>query len=88
MTELKRLMLAASAATLAFGCAKKAEEAPVAPAEDIVAAEEPAAEPMVEAEVADAAPIGSADITVTMTNGAPAFGSVSEGACAPGGVSN
>ena len=85
MTELKRLMLAASAATLAFGCAKKAEEAPVAPAEDIVAAEEPAAEPMVEAEVADAAPIGSADITVTMTNGAPAFGSVSEGACAPGG---
>lgn len=82
-----RLMLAASAATLVVACAKKAEEAaePAAPAEEIIAAEAPAAEPMVEAEVADAAPIGSANITVTLTNGVPAFGAVSEGACAPGG---
>lgn len=82
-----RLMLAASAATLVVACAKKAEEAAelAAPAEEIIAAEAPAAEPMVEAEVADAAPIGSANITVTLTNGVPAFGAVSEGACAPGG---
>lgn len=71
-------MLVASAAALAVSCAKKAEE----PAADAV---EPAAEPMVEADVADAAPIGSANVTVTMTNGQPAFGAVSEGACAGGG---
>jgi len=84
--ENRCLMLAASAATLVFACAKKAEEAaPAAAAEEVVAAEEPAAEPMVEAEVADAAPIGSVNVTITMTNGQPAFGAVSEGACAPGG---
>jgi hypothetical protein len=85
MNDFTRLMLAASAATLVFACAKKAEEAPApaAPAEEIVAAEEPAAEPMVE--TTDAAPIGSANVTVTMTNGQPAFGTVAEGACAPGG---
>lgn len=89
MTELSRLLLAASAAALVFGCAKKAEEAPAAaaPAEEVVAEAEPAAEPVAEPEVMAevGAPIGSANVTVTMTNGAPAFGAVSEGACTPGG---
>jgi len=79
-----RLLLAASLAAIAVACAKK----DAAPAEPVVeAVTEPVVEPMVEAEVADAAPIGSANITVTMTNGAPAFGTVSEGACAVGGGS-
>ncbi len=78
-------MLAVSMVTLAVACAKK-EAAPAEPAAEPVveAVVEPAVEPMIDA-VADAAPIGSANITVTMTNGAPAFGSVSEGACNPGG---
>ncbi len=79
-----RTILLLSTALIAVACAKK----DAAPAEPVVeAASEPAIEPMVEAEVADAAPIGSANITVTMTNGVPAFGTVSEGACAPGGGS-
>jgi hypothetical protein len=85
-----RLMLAVSCAALAVACAKKAEEAaaPEEKAEEAVVAEAPVEEPMVEAEVmAEAAPIGSANVTVTMTNGAPAFGTVSEGACTPGGGS-
>lgn len=75
-----RAIIAAALMPLAAACEKKAEVA--APAADAVVEE-----PMVEAEtmVEDAAPIGSADITVTLTNGAPAFGAVSEGACAPGG---
>ncbi|MFZ5617538.1 MAG: hypothetical protein ACOZAA_09495 [Pseudomonadota bacterium] len=87
MSVYARLMLAASAAMLVFACARKAEEAPAsaAPAEEAVAETETAAEPMVEAVADDAAPIGSANVTVTMTNNAPAFGAVSEGACAPGG---
>jgi predicted component of type VI protein secretion system len=71
-----RLLIALSCAAIAAACSKK-EEAPAAPAEPEIMVEE--------AEVDDAAPIGSADITVTLTNGAPAFGTVSEGACAPGG---
>jgi hypothetical protein len=84
-----RLLLAASCAALAVACAKKEEAAaPAEKVEEAVVAEAPADEPMVEAEVmAEAAPIGSANVTVTMTNGAPAFGTVSEGACAPGGGS-
>ena len=83
-----RLLLAASLAALASACEKKAE-APADPASagpvvEAVAGSE--IEPMVESDVADAAPIGSANITVTLTNGAPAFGQVSEGACAPGGA--
>lgn len=85
-----RLLLAASMVALAGACAKK-EAAPVEPAaaepvaEAVVESEvEPIVEPMVEA-VADAAPIGSADITVTMTDGAPAFGSVSVGFCSLSG---
>jgi hypothetical protein len=84
-----RVLLAVSVIALVSACAKKgdapAEPAAAEPAVEAVA--EPEAEPVVEAEVADAAPIGSANITVTMTNGAPAFGTVSEGACAPGGGS-
>lgn len=79
-----RLFVFVSCAAIAVACAKK-EEAPAAPAADAVV--EPAPEPVVAAEVADAAPIGSANITVTLTNGVPAFGAVSEGACAPGGGS-
>ena len=81
-----RLLIALSCAAIAAACAKK-EEAPAAPAADPVAEAAPA-EPEImveEAEFADAAPIGSANVTVTLTNGAPAFGTVSEGACAPGG---
>lgn len=81
-----RLLLAGSMAALVVACAKK-DEAPAAPvaAEPAVeAVAEPEVEPMVEA-VADAAPIGSADITVTMTNGAPAFGAVSIGFCSLSG---
>lgn len=71
-------------AAVAAACAKK----DAAPAESVVeAVTESVVEPMVEAEVADAAPIGSANITVTLTNGVPAFGTVSEGACAPDGGS-
>jgi hypothetical protein len=77
MSARSRLMLVACAATLAAACSN--QEAKPAPA----------AEPKVEAETmvetGVAAPIGSANITVTMTNGQPAFGSVSDGACAPGG---
>lgn len=82
---VRNMAIVASVAAIGLGaCAKKAEES--APAADAVEAA-PAEEPMVEAETmaADAAPIGSANITVTMVNGVPAFGSVSEGACAPGG---
>jgi hypothetical protein len=81
-----RLFLAASALTLLTACEKKAESAaaPSAPAEEVVAEPDSASEPVIEAETAPA-PIGSANVTVTMTNGAPAFGAVSEGACAPGG---
>lgn len=77
-----RLLLAVSAVALISACAKK-EDTPAAPAaaEPVVeAVAEPEVEPMVEA-VADAAPIGSANVTVTMTNGAPAFGAVSVGFC-------
>ncbi|MDZ7628815.1 MAG: hypothetical protein U5J99_10485 [Parvularculaceae bacterium] len=83
-----RAILAAALLPLAAACEKKAEDAAPAPTADIVA-EEPVSEPMVEAEtmVEDAAPIGSANVTVTLTNGAPAFGAVSEGACAVGGGS-
>lgn len=77
-----RLLMFVSCAALAVACAKKVE-APAEPA--VEAVEEPEVEPTVEAEVGDTAPIGSANVTVTLTNGAPAFGSVSEGACAPGG---
>jgi hypothetical protein len=83
-----RLLLAVSTAALAAACEKKAE-APAEPAaaEPVVeAVSEPEVEPMMEA-VEDAAPIGSANITVTLTNGVPAFGTVSEGACAPDGGS-
>ncbi len=83
-----RLLLAVSAIALIGACAKK-EDAPAAPAaaEPVVeAVVEPEVEPMLDA-VADAAPIGSANITVTLTNGLPAFGTVSEGACAAGGGS-
>jgi hypothetical protein len=76
-------------ASLAIACAKKAE-APAEPAaaEPVIeAVTEAEAEPMVEAEVADGAPVGSANVTVTLTNGAPAFGTVSEGACAVDGGS-
>ena len=82
-----RLLVFASCAALAVACARKAE-APAEPAAAepaVDAVTEPEVEPVVEAEVGDAAPIGSANVTVTLTNGAPAFGSVSEGACAPGG---
>lgn len=89
MKSILRLTLLASAATLAVACAKKSEETV---AEPEAAAETPAAEeaaPEVEAETMAetdaAAPIGSANVTVTMTNGQPAFGTVSEGACAQGG---
>ena len=82
-----RLLVFASCAALAVACARKAE-APAEPAAAepaVDAVTEPEVEPVVEAEVGDAAPIGSADVTVTLTNGAPAFGTVSEGACTPGG---
>lgn len=82
-----RLLLAVSMIALASACEKKAAApAESAAAEPVVeAVVEPEVEPM--AEAADAAPIGSADITVTLTNGVPAFGTVSEGACAAGGGS-
>lgn len=87
MSAYARLMLAASAAMLVFACAKKAEEAPAsaAPAEEAVAETEAAAEPIVEAVADDAAPIGTANVTITMTNGAPAFSAVGEGFCIVGG---
>ncbi len=77
--SIMRLMLVASAASLAIACAKKEETTSDAATAD------KAVEPMVEAETGDAAPIGSANVTVTMTNGAPAFGAVAVGACAVGG---
>ncbi len=80
-----RLFLFVSCAAIAVACAKKEEAAPAADAVVEAAPAEP--EIMIEAEVADAAPIGSANVTVTMTNGLPAFGTVSEGACAVGGGS-
>ena len=80
-----RLFLFVSSAAIAVACAKKEEAAPAADAVVEAAPAEP--EIMIEAEVADAAPIGSANVTVTMTNGLPAFGTVSEGACAVGGGS-
>lgn len=85
MKAILRLTLAASAAAIVAGCAKPSDEATAessapadaktAPVEEEVAIE------------AAAAPIGSANVTVAMTNGQPAFGTVSEGACAPGGGS-
>lgn len=85
MKAILRLTLAASAAAIVVGCAKPSDEATAessapadaktAPVEEEVAIE------------AAAAPIGSANVTVAMTNGQPAFGTVSEGACAPGGGS-
>jgi hypothetical protein len=87
MAGISRILLAAAAATALAACAKKAEQ-PAAPVEESapeVVAEEAVSEPVVESEIADAAPIGTASVTVTMTNGQPAFGAVSEGACAPGG---
>ncbi|MFN0023521.1 MAG: hypothetical protein ACKVS5_06435 [Parvularculaceae bacterium] len=83
-----RAIVILSSVLIAGACAKK-EDAPAEPiaAEPVVeAVAEPEVEPMIDA-VADAAPIGSANITVTMTNGLPAFGTVSEGACAVGGGS-
>lgn len=86
LAQSARLFCAVSCAAIIVACAKT-DEAPAAPAATepaVDAVAEPEVEPMVEA-VEDAAPIGAATITVTMTNGAPAFGSVSEGACNPGG---
>lgn len=84
-----RLMLVVSAAAIAAACAKKEEGTAPSPAAstEVEGVAETESGPMVEAEIADAQPIGSANITVTLTNGVPAFGAVSEGACAPGGGS-
>jgi hypothetical protein len=70
------MLLAACSAPLALACSKQAEEA--APAETAA---------IVEADAADAAtdsdPIGSATISVTLVNNAPAFSSVASGYCIP-----
>lgn len=81
----KRLMLAASAATLVFACARKAEEpAAETPIAEEAAPETEAAEPIAEAET-DPNQIGTANIAITLNAGEPAFGSVASGFCAPGG---
>jgi hypothetical protein len=82
-----RMVLVVSLTAIAAACARKEDAAAPAADADAVAETAPAPEVLAEAEVAAAAPIGSANVTVTMTNGAPAFGAVSEGACAPGGGS-
>jgi hypothetical protein len=88
MSKGSRILMAAAAATALAACAKKAEQpaAPVEEAAQEVVAEEAVSEPVVEADLAARPPIGAASVTVTMTNGQPAFGTVSEGACTPGGV--
>ena len=87
---LMRALLVVSVAAIAAACAKKEDAAAPTGAAEKSAAETaaPEAEPMVEAETgaADAAPIGSANVTVTMTNGQPAFGAVGEGFCITGGA--
>jgi hypothetical protein len=87
--SVMRLALAVSAIALAMGCAKKAEDAADksgdAASESAGAEAAPEIEGEAMAEAEDAPPIGSANVTVTMTNGQPAFGAVSEGACAQGG---
>src|SRR3990167_2586018 len=86
MRHHTKFLLAASAATLLFACAKKADDAAVEPAADAVAAEPAITEPVVEA--ADPAPIGSATVSVGLNkdNGnALYFASAAAGFCNPGG---
>lgn len=82
----QRLLLAASAATLVFACAKKAEETPAAetPAAEEAAPETEAVEPVAE-DATDPNQIGTANIAITLNAGEPAFGAVASGYCPPGG---
>lgn len=77
MSILMRILLATSAAALAVACAKKAEEA--APAET---AGTDAVATMAEAED-DPNIVGSATISITLTNNAPVFSAVASGYCIP-----
>lgn len=90
MKRTMRLMLAVSGLTLAVACAKKVDDAaePAAPVEDVVVETAPDELPVVETAVdatVDTGPIGSANVTITMANGAPAFGAVGEGFCLTNG---
>jgi len=84
-------MIAACVAALAAACAKKADEG--APAAEAGSPAVEAGSTAPEAEVAlptpaaDAAPIGSANVSITLdANKNPAFSAVSEGFCIAGGA--
>ncbi|MGD9799727.1 MAG: hypothetical protein AB7F91_06025 [Parvularculaceae bacterium] len=91
MDHQMKILLAASAATLLFACAKKAEEATTAETaapEAATAAPDTDAVETTELAAGRPAPIGSATVTIGLNaanNNAPYFSAAGAGYCIPGG---
>lgn len=85
MRHYTRFLIAASAATLIFACAKKEDETATdaAPADEMATTDEATADATVET-ADDPNQVGTANVEIGMQNGAPYFSEASEGFCASG----